>query len=528
MLPARQWTKKVHVSKASPLIGLAGVIVAALGSELNDQVSGIALPDLTAHFGLSHDAATWFSSLYVSGEVVGMATAPWFAVTMTLRRFTLFVIAFSCVVTLLVPASHAPGWLFMMRTVQGFAGGLTIPLLMTTALRVLAPPIRLYGLAAYALTATFFTNLSTATAAVSTDILDWRFIYYLTVPLSALAGLLVWHGMPEEQPKYERFKQFDWRGWLLLVICSGALTTHLEQGDRLDWFNSQLICVLALISVVAVPLFLLNEWFHELPLLKLQLLARPNFAYGGIALFTFLVFGLSSSQVPLTFLESVAGYRPLQAAYLTLLIAASQLVLLPLLAKVLDYEWLDARWVSFAGLSLILAACIGDSYLDSDWNRNQFYLWQSLQAVGDAMVVMPLLMMSTNSVKPEEGPFASALINTPRALAEAVGVWLIDLIQRLRGSFHSEHIVDRLGNERFRLLQGQGSSLFYPAPLLPNGSPRSSGSLSQMNGLVQQQTTVLTLSDTFLVMAALAALLMLVLVVLPVRTYPPRIALAKH
>ena len=62
----------------------------------------------------------------------------------------------------------------------------------------------------------------------------------------------------------------DWRGVLLLVIGAGALSTMLYQGDRLDWFNSRLICVLALVSALAIPLLLANEWFHPLPLLKLQ------------------------------------------------------------------------------------------------------------------------------------------------------------------------------------------------------------------------------------------------------------------
>ena len=68
--------------------------------------------------------------------------------------------------------------------------------------------------------------------------------------------------------------RLDWRGALLLVIGTGALSTVLYQGDRLDWFNSSLICVLALVSALAIPLLLVNEWFHPLPLLKLQMLGR--------------------------------------------------------------------------------------------------------------------------------------------------------------------------------------------------------------------------------------------------------------
>src|ERR1700759_1879975 len=101
----------------------------------------------------------------------------------------------------------------------------------------------------------------------------------------------------------------DWRGALLHVIGTGALSTMLYQGDRLDWFNSRLISVLALTSALAIPLLLVNEWFHPLPLLKLQLLGRRNLAYGVVGLFIFLLISRSGSSVPLGYLQEVQGYR---------------------------------------------------------------------------------------------------------------------------------------------------------------------------------------------------------------------------
>jgi DHA2 family multidrug resistance protein len=511
----------------APLIGFAGVIVATMSTQLNAELSSIALPDIAGHLGMSHDATTWFTSLYTSGEVVGMALAPWFAVTLTLRRFTLFTIGLACLSTILIPWTGNLYWLFSLRIVQGMCGGLTVPLLMTTALRVLAPPVRLYGLAAYALTATYFPNISTSVAALWTDYVDWHFIFLQSIPLSAVAAVLVWYGLPQDAPQYGRFRIFDWRGVLLLVAGLGSLTTMLLQGERLDWFNSQAICLLALASVVAIPLLIWNEWHHELPLLKLQLIGRRNFAYAMVALFSLLTLGLGSSAIPFAYLTEVQGYRPLQAHLISLEIAASQLLLLPLMALILNWEWIDARWVSFVGMCAILAACIGGFHLDSTWNRDQFYLWQGLQSVGTAMIVMPLLMMSTNSVIPSEGPFASALINTPRAVGEACSAWLLTMVVRLRGNLHSERITDHLGAIRFRSIQGFGSPHMH-AFLLPDGHPRLAGSLRQLNQLARQQVLVLTLSDAFLVVGAVVVGLMLVLLVLPVRTYPPRIVFTRH
>jgi DHA2 family multidrug resistance protein len=511
------------------LFGLGGVLIAAMTSEFNDQVTSIALTDIRGALGISHDSGTWIESLYVSAEIVGMATTPWLLMTFTLRRWTLFAIALCGASSVLIPFSPNIEAIYVLRMLQGLAGGLIIPLLMATAFRVLTPNIRLYGLAVYALTATFTPALAATVAAFWTDIVDWRFVFLQTIPLCSLAGVLVWYCVDQDQPKYERFRILDWRGALLLVIGTGALSTMLYQGDRLDWFNSRVICVLALVSAIAIPLLLVNEWFHPLPLLKLQMLGRRNFAYGALGLFLFLIISQSGSSVPLQYLQEVQGYRPLQSNLITLEIAASQLVMLPAMALLLDYKRVDSRVVSLVGLGLILASCIGSSFLTVYWNRDQFYLWQLLQAVGQPMVIMPLLMMATNTVAgPAEGPFASALINTSRAIAEATSAWFLELIDRWRGALHLDRIVDEAGQDRWRVIQSNGVLPQYPPPLTPNGQPRVPNSLEAFSHAVEQQVIILSTSDTFLILGALTVLLMVVVMTLPVRTMPPRIQFAKH
>ncbi len=457
-----------------------------------------------------------------------MAVSPWLAITLTLRRWTLFVLALCCVSSVLIPFSPNIEGIYALRLLQGFAGGLTIPLLMTTALRVLTPDIRLYGLAVYALTATFTPALASTLGAFWVDVVDWRFVFLEALPLCTLSAVLVWYGLPQDPPQLQRFNLLDWRGVLLLVIGMGAFSTMLYQGDRLNWFDSRFISVLALVSVVAIPALLVNEWFHPLPFLKLQLLGRRNFAYGAVGLFLFLVIAQSGSTVPLAFLQQVQGFRPQQSNVLTLAIAASQLVMLPAMAVLLDRRWADARAVSFIGLSLILASCIAASRQTSVGSIDQFILSQGLQAVGQPMVVMPLLMMSTNTIKKaEEGPFASALVNVPRGIAEAVGVWLTALITRWRGAFHYDHIVDQIGLDRWRTIQGNGVLAQYPTPLLADGQQRTPGALQALSQAVELQTSVLTSNDTFMILGGLAVVLMIVLLVLPVRTMPPRIEFAK-
>jgi MFS transporter, DHA2 family, multidrug resistance protein len=418
-----------------PLVGLLGVFVAALGADFNEFVSLSTLTDFRGALGIGYDPGLWIASLYITGVSVGMALAPWNAVTFTLRRFTLFAIGLPCVATSLIPLAPNLPALLTLRLVQGLSGGLTIPLLMTTALRVLAPQIRIYGLALYALTVTFTPNISISLAALWVDVMgDWRFVFLQAVPLDAIAAVLVWHGLPHDTPRYERLRQFDWRGALLLAVGCGSLTTLMLHGDNDDWFNSPTICLLALASAAAFPLLIVNEWVHPLPLLKLQLLGRRNLAYGVTALALFLTISLTSSEIPQKFLADIQGYRPLQEQEIDLLLSLAQLALLPAAAFLLDHKRVDARGVMLFGLGLVLAACLACARVDSSWNRDQFDFWQDLQMVGQPMIAVALLMFATNTVKaPKEGPFVSALVNTARGLADPAGTWLVALIARWRG-----------------------------------------------------------------------------------------------
>jgi MFS transporter, DHA2 family, multidrug resistance protein len=512
-----------------PFFGLCGVLLAAIMSEFNDQVIAIALADIRGALGISYDPGTWIQSLYVSAQIIGLAISPTLLMIFTLRRLMLFAIALCGASSVLIPFSSNIEAIYALRLLQGLAGGLIIPLVMGTAVRFHAPNVRLFGLAIYALTSTFTPALAATMAAFWTDVVDWRFVFLQAIPLGSVAGVLVWYCLPQDQPKYERLRMLDWRGTLLLVIAAGALSTMLYQGDRLDWFNSRLICILALVSGVAIPLLLINEWFHPVPLLKLQMLGNRNLAYGVIGLFTFLLISRSGLSVPLLYLQEVQGYRPLQSNLITLEIAVSQLLMLPAMALLLDYERVDSRLVSLAGMGLILSSCIGSAFLTIYWNRDQFYFWQLLQAVGQPMVVMPMLLMVTNAVRdPAERPFVAALFNSTRGLAQATAVWLLELIRRWRDALHYDRITDEAGQDRWRVIQSNGVLPQYPPPLTPAGQLRAPNSLEVFRHAVEQQVTILSTSDAFLVLGALTVALMIVVMTLPVRTVPPRILCARH
>ncbi|WP_312242349.1 MFS transporter [Pantoea sp.] len=503
-------------------LGLLGVLIAALTSGLNDRVTDLALADIRAAIGVSYDRGSWIISAYQAAEVAAMMIAPWFAVTFSLRRFAIAVSLGFMLSGILLPLLHSPTLFIALRVVQGLFGGALPPLLMTVALRFLPPPIKLFGLSAYALTATFGPNMAATLAAFWTDKVSWMFVFWQVAPLMAIAMALIGWGLPQDPLRLERFKQIDLFG--MLTGCSGValLILALTQGERLDWLDSPLFVAMLLAALALLTVFFINEWFHPLPLFKLQMLERRNLTHGLLTLAGVLILSLSGSALPSTYFAQVEGFRTLQFAPLALAIGLPQLLVAPMMAALLNIRWVDCRWMLSGGVALLVISCLLGSHITSDWARQNFWLIQALQAFGQPMVILPVLMSATSVVAPPEGPFASAMFNTVRGFSSVAASILVEWFVSHREQFHSNVLVNNAASRLWLMSAPNAAEANSSRPLLADGSVSASENLSGFATLLKHQATVLSISDAYLMLIGFAALMVLLTAWLPKRVWPPQ------
>ena len=481
------------------IIGLVGVLLAVLVSGLNEMVTKVALADIRGALAIGYDEGTWLVASYTATSVAAMAFAPWCAVTFSLRRFTLCAIGLFTVLGVLCPFAPNYESLLLMRIVQGLAGGALPPMLMTVALRFLPANVKLYGLAGYALTATFGPGLGTPLAGLWTEYAGWQWTFWQIIAPCLVAMAAVAYGLPQDPPRLERLRQFNWRGFLLGFPAICMLVIGILQGNRLDWFESSLINFLLGGGLLLLVLFLINEWSQPVPFFKLQMLGIRNLAFALMTLAGVLVVLLAVVLIPSSYLAQVQGYRPIQTAPIMLIAALPQLIALPLVAALCNFRWVDCRWVLGIGLGMLALSCIGGSQLTSAWIRDDFYVLQLLQIFGQPMAVLPLLMLATGSITPMEGPFASAWFNTVKGLSAVIATGVIEALTTSRLHFHSTMLVDRLGN-----------------------SPLVDADSAGLAHRLHEQAVVLTASDLYLCMTGVAVALILLIFWLPTRMYPPR------
>jgi DHA2 family multidrug resistance protein len=485
--------------------GLIGMLLASLLSILNEGVIVAALPDIRGALSIGNDDGTWLTALYDATDVATMILAPWFGVTFTVKRFTIGAVLVITFLGFLSPFAPDLLSLYVLRALQGVAAGCLPPMLIMVALRYLPPKIKLYGLAGYALTATFTPALGTPLAALWTEYISWRMAFWQIVPLGILSCVLIALGIPSDPPKLERLSSFNWSGFVLGYPAIAMLVIGLVQGDRLDWLNSTFICVMLYGGGLLFAAFLVNEWFHPLPFFKIQLLSRRNFAHGLMTLAGAVVLLVGVSGIPAHYLAEVRNYRPLQTTPLSLLVAIPLLITLPLTAVFLNRPKADHRWVMGIGLSLVATTCFMGSFMTSDWIRDNFYVLQSLQIAAQPMLILSILMGVTTGLPPAEGPFASAMFNTVRSFSGAAATGLIEGVGTARERFHSNVLVDWLGNNASVTDQRIDHTV----------------DLGELAHRIHQQAVVLTSADLYCLMTGIAIGFLLLIPVLPMRIYPP-------
>jgi DHA2 family multidrug resistance protein len=468
--------------------GLLGIFIAAMMASLNNRVGAIALTDVRGSLGFGLDDASWLNTAYSAGELVAMPFAAWFAVTLTLRRFHLMMLAACGLIAVLLPFVHDLYLLLLLRGVQGLVTGTMIPLLMVAALRFMPTSIRLYALALYAMTATCAPNIAIWLAGVWTDqIPDVRMVYWQVLPAVSLAAALVAWGIPQDASRPERFGQANWFGMAFGAIGLGLMAAAIDQGNRLEWFESDFVVCTLSTGIACTLVYLLSEWHHPAPFLKLQLLRRRNLGLSFSIFFCMLIVFLSGSLLPAAHLGNLWEYRAEQSAPIGLIIGLPQLFLAPFVAFLLYRKWVDARRLMALGLALVAVACLQGAGLTSEWIWQEFIWAQILQAIGQPMAVVSMLFLATSVVQGQEGPYVAGTVNALRAFGSVLGTGVVGRLLQVRERFHLEMMVDYIGRT--------GDSLAHPE------------NISTLAGAVSKQASVLASADAYRVLAVLALLL---------------------
>jgi MFS transporter, DHA2 family, multidrug resistance protein len=497
----------VDPNRASTATWIA-VLAAMIGSFmaiLNIQITNASLLNIEGGIGTGVDNGSWISTSYLIGEIVVIPLTDYLSRVFSFRRYMLASAALFAVFSVACAFTHDLPSMIAMRGLQGFAGGVLIPMAFTLVLTKLPKPQQPIGLAVFALSVTFAPAIGPTIGGYLTENYGWQTIFFVNV-IPTLVMVTALYLTLERQPmQLKLLREGDWAGIATMAVGLSAFQTVLEEGNKDDWFSSPFIVRLAVIAAVSLSLFAWIELKIEKPLIRLRLLKQRNFGFGTIAM-TLLGFALFGSVYILpAYLGQAQGYNSEQIGTVMAWTGLPQLILIPLVPKLM--QRFDTRYIAFTGLMIFAYSCFMNTAMSLDYSGDQLWIPNIIRAVGQAMVLTPLTSVVTGGISPQDAAAASGISNMFRNLGGAIGTAVLATVITKREQFHSNIIGQSvtLGREEVRTRIAQMTDYFM-AHGVPDPAEAHQQAIIALGNTVKRQALVMGFSDTFAVLAAVLAL----------------------
>ena len=484
------------------LIALA-VMLATFMEVLDTSVANVALPHIAGSLSASADEATWVLTSYLISNAIILPATNWLGSVFGRKRFLLTCIGIFTVASALCGAAFDLGFLIVARILQGAGGGALQPVSQAILLESFPPEKRGVAMATFAMGVVVAPILGPIFGGWITDHYSWRWIFYINLPIGALAILLS-QSTIEDPPYLQRskFSSIDSIGFGCMAVWLATLQYVLDKGQEEDWFSSNAILWCTIISAICFVAFIVRELTARAPLIDLAVLKNRNFSVG-VALITIvgLVLYGTTAVLPL-FMQTLLGYTAVAAglamsprgvaAFITTIIVGR------IAGRVISNRVLLMFGFTVLGIASFLLAGIS---LQEPIGR---LMWLSvINGVAISLIFVPLTTSTMGTLHQHEIGNASGIYNLMRNLGGSIGIAGITTLIARSGQAHHAFLGAHMNefNPAYRQhLAGIAAGL---APKVGSfeAAQKAPALLAQS---LEQQASVLSYIDAFRTIAILA------------------------
>ena len=422
-----------------PWIGILAVLFGAFISTIIGRLSTFGLADIRGAIHAGVDEGAWITTAQTTAQMLVGPAAGWFGMVYGARRVLFAGCLVFAAASALLPLSPDLPTFLTLQFVSGLGSGTFIPLTISFVLRNLKPQLWAYGMAAYALNLEFSLHVSASLEGWYIDHASWRWIFWQSVPLALAMSACVWWGIPREPVNRELHGKADWFGMASASLGLALIFAGLDQGNRLDWLNSGLVCGLLTGGALLLVAFVLHERTSKTPWLDLGITLRGNLPILLLLIATLRFIILSTAYVVPQFLTNVQGYRALDTGSVLLWIAVPQLLIAPTAGMLL--RRIDARIIITSGFIMVGTACwLVSNSLTRDWISGDFLPSQVMQAVGQSFALSGIVFFGVLNLRLPDAITFGALLQIARLFGGEVGTGFMQTWVRVREQIASQLI----------------------------------------------------------------------------------------
>ncbi|MBB4349354.1 MFS transporter [Aliirhizobium cellulosilyticum] len=478
---------------ARPVLIVSALLLASFVVGFDTRVFVVGLPDLRAAYSLSVDEASWLNTVANAPQILVASAVAWFATVFGVRRVMIPTTLIYAGVSFAIPLVHTNTFLFALHGIRGLLLGVFIPATIMVIFRNLDRKYWLIGIAIYALRVPLSQNLGFVLVGFYGDYLGWQWTYWQDVIVAPMIAALLIAAAPKEEINFSLLRNADWGGMLLLGSSMTLIYVGLDQGNRLDWFQSGLVTALLVGGVLLAIGFLINESLVAHPWAHASVILSRNIGLGYAVIICFSLSSAGSSISVPGFLQNVVNLRPIAISGLYFLGAVVPSFIFITVAVTLLRRF-DARLCILIGLALMALGSQLGSRLTLDWGPWNFFPTVILHTAGQSFAFFATVVYLIANSDPARATAVSAYIQVMRLGSVELATSAMATLLRQREQYHS-NILDgpiSAASQHLHVVLGDLQRLF-------GHTVRSYlESLSTVAAQIRAQANVLAYADLFI------------------------------
>lgn len=454
---------------------------------LDTSIANVAIPYIAGNLSVSADQGTWVITSFSASNAIVLPLTGWLADYFgRVRLFFWSVILFS-LTSFFCGFSTSLTMLVVFRVLQGAVAGSLIPLSQSLLMANNPPEKQGSALGFWGMIVIVAPILGPVLGGYLTDVYSWPWIFYINVPIGLFSAFVTWYFLKDKESKIVR-NPIDWVGIIFLTVGVGCLQILLDKGKDLDWYESNVILTLTIISIISLAYFGIWTYFQRYPVVDFSFFKNSNFAFGTAAVTIGFLFYFTSAVVTPLWLQTEQNYTPFWAGVAIAPVGIAPFALSTTLGN--NLHRLDLRIFTAMSFLIFSLSFFYQTYFTTEVSLEVIMLARFFQGFAVAIFFLPLVQLSLSGIPKDRYASASGLFNFIRILiGSGFGTSLSIVLWTRLEIFHHARLTESLTLFQARTQQFYNElGIFNP--------PFSKGVTSKvLDSLIEQQAFMLSTND---------------------------------
>ena len=378
----------------------------------------VSLPQMQGDLSASIDQISWVVTGNIVASAIGIPPTAWLSARFGRKRLFLFCIASFTASCLLLSISTTLEEVVLWRILQGLSGAPLIAITQAIALDIYPRERQGMAMAVWSVGLIVGPVAAPTVGGYLTELGDWRLVFMAMVPLAVFSFFASLAVVPEWAP--ERGMRFDWFGFVAITFGVGAAQLTIDQGQRLDWFDSTQIIVMTVIAGFGLYVFIAHILTARNPFLDPAIFRDRNFSVGLLTMFFYSPLIYIPMVLMPTMLEDLRDFPALTIGLLLLPRGLGQIVGLSIAGRFVAK--VDCR--KLLVVSLLLQAFT--MWAMSQWDLGigiWDIVWPNiLQGIAMGFIFMSIMTITYSTLEQKRRTEGVALFSLVRNFGTSIGI----------------------------------------------------------------------------------------------------------